>query len=280
MNRNHTHLGNCQACGREHAIDIIKGDIAKHGYTVEQSWGFVGVCPGSDRLPAQKSVEFSQYLIVDQRKSADRNDDYALKLEQREINPPTVVHYDPEAVRKTSWGSDRKGANVEIPYALGSVDEQHRARVAAVNEARSHARNQRDHAQFLETTVVPMFGSELQSVEQAAQREQAKRAERDARPTKASFKRQLDTLSVAFDKARTEIHEVLLANRPDKFDVTGTKQWDRVYWGPMQLSHWRQRHSVEVLALHPIRLASVVASIEEMYAKREQIRKSQKEAGL
>ena len=279
MNRNHTHIGNCQACGREHAIDIVKGDIAKHGYQVNFGQ-FLGVCPGSDRLPAQKSVDYTHVVIVSCVEASGRLTAYADAIEAGREVPPTVVHYDPGAVRKTSWGSDRKGANVEIPYAQGDIDEQHRARINAVNEARGNARANADHASYLEVNVLPLFGNELETVEQAAVREQAARKAKEERPTKAYFKRQLDTLSVEFDKVRREINDVLLANRPGEFDVAGNKLWDRTYWGPMQLSHWRAKHSVDVLALHPIRLASVVATVEELYAKREQVRKLQKEAGL
>lgn len=36
--RTATHNGTCQACGRQHAVNVKSGKLAKHGYTVD--WGF------------------------------------------------------------------------------------------------------------------------------------------------------------------------------------------------------------------------------------------------
>lgn len=48
------HRGNCQVCGRLHAV--VKGKVAKHGYTVKDGW-FEGACNGQFYAPMQHSTE-------------------------------------------------------------------------------------------------------------------------------------------------------------------------------------------------------------------------------
>ena len=50
----HTHTGTCQLCGREHAINVKTGEIAKHGYTVDYGF-FSGTCRGAEYQPLQIS---------------------------------------------------------------------------------------------------------------------------------------------------------------------------------------------------------------------------------
>jgi hypothetical protein len=52
----HTHTGTCQLCGREHAINVKTGEIAKHGYTVDYGF-FSGTCRGAGYQPLQISRE-------------------------------------------------------------------------------------------------------------------------------------------------------------------------------------------------------------------------------
>jgi hypothetical protein len=59
----HTHTGHCQACGREQAINVNRGTLAKHGYKVA-GWGFfMGTCPGSDRFPLEVEKTYSVEII-------------------------------------------------------------------------------------------------------------------------------------------------------------------------------------------------------------------------
>jgi hypothetical protein len=273
-NRNHTHTGNCQGCGSEHAIDIIKGTVAKHGYTVD--WGsFNGVCSGADRLPAQKSVEYTEYMIKVCVETAGRLDAHALDLERNVADPIKCVHYDPDAVRKTSWGTERKGANVEIPYAQGTADEQKRARVNDINEARYHANGNRDHAIFLAKSVLPLLGTELISVEQAEVRRMTERATREAKPTKAAFNRRLESLKSKYNKARDAIHTELL--KIDRELRVGA--WTKAYDTPYSLNNWRAKHAETVLAVIPA-MAATVTAINELYDQRLEIKAEQKAAGL
>lgn len=276
-NRNHTHTGNCQACGREHAVDLIRGDIAKHGYTVD--WGsFTGVCSGADRLPAQKDIEYTLYMIALCQREAKRLDFLAGALERRETDPATVTHYDPEAVRTDSRGYKRVGCNVEIPYSQGSVDEQHRARINEVNSARHMAEGNRSHADFLTLSVLPLKGTELHSVEQAAVRHAAERAERAAKPTKAGFKRQLETQSRAYDKVCERVqHELLQERGADERD---NADWKAAYYAlPFSLCHYRVKHGQAVLKVLP-GVDSLIAECELLFDRYSDIKAKQKAAGL
>tara|TARA_R110000868_G_scaffold19939_6_gene85041 strand:- start:2688 stop:3326 length:639 start_codon:yes stop_codon:yes gene_type:complete len=60
--RTATHSGTCQACGRQHAVNVKTGKLAKHGYTVD--WGFFnGTCQGSGHLPLQQDIKLNLEII-------------------------------------------------------------------------------------------------------------------------------------------------------------------------------------------------------------------------
>lgn len=50
-----TYLGHCQACGRQQAVHVKTGKIAKHGYTTDYGF-FNGTCNGSDHLPMEQDI--------------------------------------------------------------------------------------------------------------------------------------------------------------------------------------------------------------------------------
>lgn len=53
--------GICQCCGRNQAV--MKGTMAKHGYTVENGW-FQGACSGDNFAPMQASREQTDRIIA------------------------------------------------------------------------------------------------------------------------------------------------------------------------------------------------------------------------
>jgi hypothetical protein len=68
-----THNGTCQACGRQHAVNVKSGKLAKHGYTVD--WGFFnGTCSGSDHLPLEKDTSLNVAIIEQLTKQAAQLD--------------------------------------------------------------------------------------------------------------------------------------------------------------------------------------------------------------
>jgi hypothetical protein len=67
--------GTCQACGRVQAV-LDKGEtpIAKHGYEIigrGRGGYFIGTCHGSDRRPAELSVEYTWHCITNYTAHAD-----------------------------------------------------------------------------------------------------------------------------------------------------------------------------------------------------------------
>lgn len=62
FNRKSTHIGSCQACGREQKLP---GDVlSKHGYHVRWSM-FVGECPGCGHKPYEQDCSLIQKFIED-----------------------------------------------------------------------------------------------------------------------------------------------------------------------------------------------------------------------
>lgn len=64
-----THNGTCQACGRQHAVNVKTGKLAKHGYTVD--WGFFnGTCQGSDNPPLEQDTTLNVAIVAELGKRA------------------------------------------------------------------------------------------------------------------------------------------------------------------------------------------------------------------
>lgn len=60
------HLGTCQICGAKQVV-TMHNEIAKHGYTVQNGWGFVGTCRGSGHTPYELSKDYIP-TVVEQMK--------------------------------------------------------------------------------------------------------------------------------------------------------------------------------------------------------------------
>lgn len=56
------HVGTCQICGA-HQVVTMHNEIAKHGYTVQNGWGFVGTCQGSGHTPYEISKDYIPTVI-------------------------------------------------------------------------------------------------------------------------------------------------------------------------------------------------------------------------
>ena len=82
--------GNCQCCGREHAV--VDGKMAKHGYTVESGW-FKGVCAGKHFAPIQVSREQTDKLIATVREQVLEMIVKADKVASGEIKPATITRH-------------------------------------------------------------------------------------------------------------------------------------------------------------------------------------------
>jgi len=86
--------------------------------------------------------------------------------------------------------------------------------------------------------------------------------------TKKARKDDLDKLNRVFDKKRDAIQKLCLDAR-----VGGnmTEEQNNIYWGPMQLSHWRPKHGALVVKVFPA-AAPLVQDIETLVAERLRIK--------
>ncbi len=66
----HTHRGHCQACGRQQAVSIGVGTLAKHGYAVAGFGYFHGTCGGSDRKPLEVERTYCDSVVASLRSYA------------------------------------------------------------------------------------------------------------------------------------------------------------------------------------------------------------------
>lgn len=271
-NRNHTHTGACQACGRDSALNIATQFVAKHGYEVHGV--FVGTCPGSDRLPAQLSIEFTFIVIDGCTRVAEANEVKAENLLMLVTNPEHVRRWDPNAECRRH-GRVSKGDHVNIAYAEGTEAEQTSMRTMLVAHHNNEARNNRDHVKFLRAEVLPLNGQPLTSVEQAAVRKAEARAAKG--PTKQSFKDRQSKLSYSYYKVRDEIQQLLLDKRGDS---ESTDAFNAAYYAmPYSLAHYRSaKHRKLVLAYADCN--ALLDECDKLYAARAEVDAERKAAGL
>lgn len=69
MKNKATHIGTCQLCGCTQMLP--NGRLAKHGYSVDYGYGFVGTCIGSGELPFEVSKDFIVKVVADIQKQID-----------------------------------------------------------------------------------------------------------------------------------------------------------------------------------------------------------------
>lgn len=85
--------------------------------------------------------------------------------------------------------------------------------------------------------------------------------------TKKARKDDLDKLNRVFDTKRKAIQDACLAVPHDD----RTEAQNAIYWGPMQLSHWRPKHGAAVIKEFPA-LTPIVQDIEALVAERARIK--------
>jgi len=87
-----THIGTCQICGAAHKV--VRGGIAKHGYTV--GGYYRGVCDGSDAAPYERGTGalelFMEWLASRGVEATDKTMvDMARRIENWEAKELKVV---------------------------------------------------------------------------------------------------------------------------------------------------------------------------------------------
>lgn len=152
--------GTCQRCGG--SVAVVNGVLAHHGYT-RPGYGYIlGDCMGTNREPAEKSVDLAKSLravaLEDAANMERRADevDAADKLGERpevtklraalaEITAAPATSHDARERRDNA----RKALNAEIHRAAG---------------LRSDARSARQYAEFVASFIVPRLGKDLSIV--------------------------------------------------------------------------------------------------------------------
>ena len=102
--------GNCQVCGRLHAV--VKGNVAKHGYTVKDGW-FEGVCNGQFYAPMQHSTEKTAEIVAAIRWDCKALDAKAEALQAGTIHPASIksrIHGKPDIPWEEADQWQRKAA--------------------------------------------------------------------------------------------------------------------------------------------------------------------------
>lgn len=140
--------GNCQACGRNHAV--VDGFVAKHGYTVEMGF-FNGVCTGHRYAPMQISVDHTESVIAMCKEEAVKSEQASKDIESGKKSPSIITK---------GYGRNK----IEIPFAEGTPREQSEARDQMFWNLSNQARAYANHAANMEKLVVEYFGKDLMTV--------------------------------------------------------------------------------------------------------------------
>jgi hypothetical protein len=289
----HTNRGTCQVCGRLQAIDNATGIVAKHGYKVAGYHFFMGVCPGARYLPAEKDLTVTHRIMEQLTEQALQDDADAAALRAFEIqtnaNDVDFIDWQVGAKRLTHydvWDYDlpvTKVGRYGVHYASKGgyvtheitndtkayVIEREQNKAALIEE--TNARHARTHVKMMNEHIVPRFGQPLAptTAEAVIERKvaKAKAVEGVRFPTKQSRKDALDKLNREYDKAHHMLQDMYLALPHDKRTEAKTE----VYYGPMQLNHWRPKHAVAALREFP-EAASIVTTINNLVTMRDAIK--------
>lgn len=280
MKTTHTHRGTCQACGKVQAVDNNSKVLAKHGYKVNYG-AFQFVCRGADRYqPAELDVSLCTKTMADCLTSAAHNEEQVPKLRSGEIVPATFERWNKEKVKttRTRWGTTTSTGDYDtLPIAMATPDELKARVVGQIRYHKDQAEGLREHERFLRTQVLPRLGQPLYGVVElealkAAPKPVATVDVKAAKvtgsfPTKQARKDALDKLNRSYEKAHKAIRDIYLAIDPDN----RTEAQREVYYGPMQLNHWRAKHSEATLREFP-QAAPYVTEIESLVKAREAVK--------
>ena len=242
--------------------------LAKHGYTVKFGY-FSGTCRGSDRKPVQTERTLTDATIDGLGRYAVECDESAAKLTAGTIRPSRI--HTGDKLNRTTFKYEPQ----YIAFAAGTPDQQRHAVELAVAGAESDARGARAHALGLKQMADRLHGTALVLIEDMPKPAPAIKPTVDVKnakvtgtfPTKVARKEELDKLNRAFDKARDALQDIYLALPHDQ----RTEAKTAVYYGPMQLNHWRPKHSAAALKEFP-QAAAIVRTIEELVAAREAVK--------
>lgn len=147
------HRGHCQQCGREQAV--VRGRIAKHGYTVENGW-FKGACGGHRHAPIEVERAEADELVTSVQNDVARLRAHVLSLQQGEYTPTYIV---------VSAGIGRHSKPTLLPFADGTEEQQRQTLAKDIRDATAHADGGESFAAYLRTTCDHFHGRPLRQVE-------------------------------------------------------------------------------------------------------------------
>lgn len=145
--------GNCQVCGREHAV--VNGTMSKHGYTVDNGW-FNGVCSGHQFAPMQQQREVTDRIIDQIRQDVEQLLAQAAQYDAGTIHPMECnVSRNHRIVKMVAWDDAPEWAQQET---------MSKAEYACRSRARSGAL----YAVDLEALLNAVHGKDLKQVDRDA----------------------------------------------------------------------------------------------------------------
>jgi hypothetical protein len=142
--------GNCQCCGREHAV--VDGRMAKHGYTVESGW-FQGVCAGKHFAPVQVTREQTDKLVAQVRVQVLEMTAKADLVASGDLKPKTITRH-----------PHSKKAMEFIPFVEATAYEQRDAIQSLEWAFRRNAEMGTSFANMMEKVADKYHGKELVTV--------------------------------------------------------------------------------------------------------------------
>lgn len=142
--------GHCQGCGR---LQAANPSMAKHGYTVEHGY-FEGVCFGAHHAPLEHKRDLLDRVIPDVMAKVEKDEDRALRLEQREEDPPG------KEVREYKGGG-RGGTLRFVPYEELSQYDRDWCRKVMVMNLRQNAKAGRDWIEMMQKLADKVHGQPL-----------------------------------------------------------------------------------------------------------------------
>lgn len=164
----HTHKGNCQHCGRVHAVKNSTGLMAKHGYTVD--WGFFnGTCGGSDRMPLQQDRSETDFFAASCVARAE-------KLEEATIESITEVQVTVRSRVNGRTTSETKMMDREEYAAHAAADRSRSlwtfegAQKTEMLKFKRQAKMLREHSKELLEMADKVHGTDLIANEETVQR--------------------------------------------------------------------------------------------------------------
>lgn len=271
--------GNCQFCG---AIQVVnaKGEMAKHGYTVDGV--FHGVCSGADHQPLQvnRSLLNDHVEILIDR--AHAYGQHAAKLESGELTPLMVR-------KLTQWGSPVNeykmvgGKKRYVPVHVRWEDAGEQERVQGLKEdiesaKRAESQSRRSVQWLLELAEMvhgkPLIDRAQEELDAIRVRTEKKAPIEGAYRTKKAQKDALEVLSLQYSAIRRVILDRYLAEKDEhlshqeRFASPGGQMYDQL---PLDLHNWRAKHSTLVTNAYPD-MADLAREIEGLTVAREVIK--------